>query len=658
VPEDLDVDADIYGWHDAVTELISTGPGDTQTTFARTPFTSFDGERVFFSSFEPLIPGDADGPNEDVFERYGGTTFQISPPGAGPADSIAALSRDGARLLLSSSRPLVPADTDPARRDIYLFTSGAALAFGPAFFATAPPPSPAPPRASQTQASAAVVSPSTGNGKLAMEIQSPLGEFRLATVNPDGTGFGYVTGDAEFRAKAPAWSPDGTTLAFWSGNFQDQGSRAGAIDPDGGNRTWMSESNGFFGVTYPTWSPDGETVAFIWGTKTVPGCAGIGITRVDGTESRIVAPPALPCGKRDLAWSPDGETLVFSGSDGLDPAEIYSLQMNDPMEATRRTNEVNRAENPDWSPDGSKIAYQVDTGNFHPPWDLVRIDADGQNRTGLASGSAPAWSPDRGELAYLDDDTRVSGPVSIDSLFLDAPGGRQIFSTTTSLTDLDWQPVPGGQKGYPRPKGASPVRLSLVPAYRPCAAPNRTHGPPLSSPSCNPPAQGSDHLTVGTADSNGQPTLFSGLLQLETLTGNPSTSADEADMGITASLSDIRCRAAIAPCAGGPLSDYSGQLQARFLVRSTDRLNQLGHAITTQDLTLTAPIACAATPSSPAGSNCTAATTLEAIVPGAVPEGKRSNWQLDQVTIFDGGSDGDPGTGVNTPFARPGIFIP
>ena len=94
----------------------------------------------------------------------------------------------------------------------------------------------------------------------------------------------------------------------------------------------------------------------------------------------------------------------------------------------------------------------------------------------------------------------------------------------------------------------------------------------------------------------------------------------------------MRCRAAIAPCAGGPLSDYTGQLRARFLVRSTDRLNQLGHAITTQDMPLTAPIACVATPSSSAGSDCTAATSLDALVPGVVPEGKRSNWQLDQVT--------------------------
>ena len=43
------------------------------------------------------------------------------------------------------------------------------------------------------------------------------------------------------------------------------------------------------------------------------------------------------------------------------------------------------------------------------------------------------------------------------------------------------------QATHPRPVGASPARMSLVPAYAPCAAPNRTHGPPLAFPSCNPP---------------------------------------------------------------------------------------------------------------------------------------------------------------------------
>src|SRR5205085_2510540 len=58
---------------------------------------------------------------------------------------------------------------------------------------------------------------------------------------------------------------------------------------------------------------------------------------------------------------------------------------------------------------------------------------------------------------------------------------------------------------YARPRGASPFRVALVPAYRQCgsAGANDTHGAPLTNPSCKPATQASNFLTVGTPDVNG-----------------------------------------------------------------------------------------------------------------------------------------------------------
>ena len=66
-----------------------------------------------------------------------------------------------------------------------------------------------------------------------------------------------------------------------------------------------------------------------------------------------------------------------------------------------------------------------------------------------------------------------------------------------------WQPVP--QPGYPRPAGASPLRVSLVPAFERCDAPNRTHGPPLSFGSCAPPDARAGFMTFGSAPSGTSP---------------------------------------------------------------------------------------------------------------------------------------------------------
>ena len=58
------------------------------------------------------------------------------------------------------------------------------------------------------------------------------------------------------------------------------------------------------------------------------------------------------------------------------------------------------------------------------------------------------------------------------------------------------------------------------------------------------------------------------------------------------------------------------------------------------------------------GSSCDLDTTLDAIAPGTVREGRAAVWELRQVEVTDGGADGDADTTPNTVFARQGIFAP
>ena len=627
VPEDVDDDADIYGWHGGTTELVSTGPGDTHTAFARTPVPSFDGERVFFQSSEPLIPGDADGFHEDLFERFGGTTTQVSPPGGGISDTVAAVNPAGDQLLVSSIRPLVSADTDGNRADLYLFTSSAGMSFMPAFLSNAQTASPTPPAESQTQAAALTVSPSTGNGKLAMEIVDQ--GRRIATVEPDGTGFSYVTG-ADPNSGGPAWSPDGSRLGFWSGNSTEQNSRIGTVEPDGENRTWMSESSQSFGASYPAWSPDGQTIAFLWRPAPFSSCAGIATTRVDGTESKIVVPPGLPCDKRELAWSPHGDTFLVSALEPGQAAEIYSIRP-DEIEATRLTDETGPARTRTGPPTGRRSPTRAmpscgwtPTDRTAPSWPTVL-----RRRGRPIEPSWPTWAAARSR----------SNPCSLTRPAAGRSSPRRPRSATSTGSRF-----PAGRRATRVPRAPRRCSSRWCRLIRQCGAPNRTHGPPLSSPSCNPPVQSSDHLTVGTADSNGQPTSLKSSLQLETLTGNPSTPADEADVAITSVPGRtlprgdraVRRRRALrlhGPAAGplpGPLDrppepartchHHPGPDAGR-----ADRVRR--HAFVPGRLGL---------------HGC---HDPRRIVPGAVPEGKRSNWQLDQVMVFDGGSDGDPATG-------------
>ena len=208
------------------------------------------------------------------------------------------------------------------------------------------------------------------------------------------------------------------------------------------------------------------------------------------------------------------------------------------------------------------------------------------------------------------------------------------------------------QPGYARPRGAGPLKVALVPAFNQCASPNRTHGPALVHPSCNPPVQSSPSVTVGSPDSNGQPVNMSGSVSFMVVLGDPTTPADEADVSIQASITDVRVRS--------NLSDYAGQLQGAVVLRVTDRRNgaALNEAGTGSDVPFNFTIPCTTTSGPTVGSTCAVVTSADAVLPGVVTETKRSIWQMGDVRVSDGGPDGQASTQDNAPFLRQGVFIP
>jgi hypothetical protein len=216
--------------------------------------------------------------------------------------------------------------------------------------------------------------------------------------------------------------------------------------------------------------------------------------------------------------------------------------------------------------------------------------------------------------------------------------------------------------GYVRPKSASPTRASLVPAYNPCLAPNRTHGPGLEFPSCNPPSRSSAVLTVGTPDvaGNGFPANSVSSVRFKVKSGNASTEANEADVLGVVKVDDVRNH------PGN--SDYTGQLGIRTNLQITDQRNadEQPEPGTTQTFPLEWAVQCVSTLDNNRGSNCSTTTSINAVLPGAVLEVKRSVWELGQVTVRDAGPNGTGyascpptcGDGDETTFLREGIFVP
>ena len=217
---------------------------------------------------------------------------------------------------------------------------------------------------------------------------------------------------------------------------------------------------------------------------------------------------------------------------------------------------------------------------------------------------------------------------------------------------------------HPRPKGATPLRVSTVPAFKQCTAPNRTHGAPLAFPSCNPPVQTSNFLTVGSPDANGAPANSVGSLRLDVQAGVPGPPED-SDVLIKSNITDVRCTPAggatvcnSANAADGP--DYSGEVQGNAIIRISDHYNGpgLNEAATVQDIPFPVNATCANVASTTIGGTCNANTSANAAVPGSVKDTQRAVVEIAQLQVNDGGADGQVATADNTLFEVQGIFIP
>ena len=233
----------------------------------------------------------------------------------------------------------------------------------------------------------------------------------------------------------------------------------------------------------------------------------------------------------------------------------------------------------------------------------------------------------------------------------------------------NWGHLASASLTYPRPKGASPLNASLVPAYKGCTAPNRVHGLPLDEPSCAPPGRQSGSLTLGTPDANGAVANSVSSALLRTITGDPpdrgrrggrrhrhrphrrALLADKHRMSLRPGLRLHRQAA----CDNDP-EDHR---QAQRRPQSEDG--------TTADTRLEIPFECAGTAGVGIGAHCAINSTMDALLPGAVVEGKRAIWQFGAIAVEDAGPNGTGygagcpsacGDGDETVFLRQGIFVP
>jgi Tol biopolymer transport system component len=212
---------------------------------------------------------------------------------------------------------------------------------------------------------------------------------------------------AALTLPAPAsGAPEHAEIAFVRG-FEIWAARADGSE----SRLLVEPSRRHEALTQPAWSPDGSALAYVSHIEARGRAKGGSRLMVfDGTASRELTPLRRGVDHLSPAWSPDGSMLAFARitlTGRRWRSEIVIRVVATGVERTLvRVRLVPRFEHvgePAWSPDGSTIAYthyRLDREHDFRP--LIRLvpASGGDSRTLIRDAQAAAWSPDGSQLAF------------------------------------------------------------------------------------------------------------------------------------------------------------------------------------------------------------------------------------------------------------------
>ncbi len=181
----------------------------------------------------------------------------------------------------------------------------------------------------------------------------------------------------------PAWSPDGTRLAFecCANGYQPNGNWIYLVRPDGSGliRAYQGDIRG--------WSPDGRSFLVSRGFSAL---WQLFLVRSDGTFVRRV--PGCSTGCWNVTWLPDSKTIVYN-----EQHRIYVARVDG---STRRAVVTSHSAFPEFSvsTDGSMIAYSDSESPRGRTRRLAIVRIDGSHRRVVAESSTvsfwnPTWRP-------------------------------------------------------------------------------------------------------------------------------------------------------------------------------------------------------------------------------------------------------------------------
>lgn len=258
------------------------------------------------------------------------------------------------------------------------------------------------------------------NGLLAYQAQTP-SNTQLFTIKPNGTGERQITHLSDSDAINPAWSPDGQQIAFardYAAGTSQEHLDIVVINADGSGM----HAFGLHGLNWePTWSPNGHQIA--WG---IPG--GFAIANADGSGLRRIKVKGFD---GSPVFSPNGKRIAFRRHEGGE--SIYTIKPNGSGLTLVKAFKGGLGDKIDWSPNGSRIAYDTPEFNSSPsgkPSNIFTIRTNGTAVRKVTRGTKSnvnygldSWSPNGKKIALV---TNKGGTYEVYTMNANGTGLTQL----------------------------------------------------------------------------------------------------------------------------------------------------------------------------------------------------------------------------------------
>jgi Tol biopolymer transport system component len=269
----------------------------------------------------------------------------------------------------------------------------------------------------------------------------------LWIMNEDGSNEINLTSTPDINEAQPAWSRDGSRIAYTSdrdeiGGFTD----IWVMDADGSNQTNLTPTasgGDNFHEYQPDWAPSGSQIVFV---RDVPGQviseqSDIFVMDIDPATDDANNITRSDFSELDPVWSPDGTKIAFAGvrNSGFEIVSMDPDGQNELILTGDSFEGDDRA--PDWSPDSTMVVFmkQSQVGGCCDPWEVWGVNRDGSGDTNLTNDPSddmgPSWSPDGTEIAFSSTRDRTDvDPFRTEIYVMAAPAILQRSAGSTSAT--------------------------------------------------------------------------------------------------------------------------------------------------------------------------------------------------------------------------------